>query len=300
MYFELTDALVDSIINALDNQNQRFAVDASSSTLVEIFEDECDEDRFYIIPSWTSDDGFALMEQFVNSLHSPIARNDLLNVLRSGRGVFRGFKNVLKSYPEVEKKWHYFKNKQLIKYVNQWYNSLRETWGLEKLDCEIEETKDILQDDFTFLPYNYLEDRNELLEGLELIAKEYAQNLPKEIELALRDLWMSKLEDNFGKNACGFICRSVSKEFVGCATFAPCLENAPNTVILTSFFVHEKFRGLGIGRELLEMTLTKLKDLHFKWVVITNSIMPETITSLLLRSGFKSIGTGYIADLFSN
>ena len=125
MTFELTDELVDSIISALENQDQQFAVDASSGRLVEIKDIECDEDSFYMIPTWSSADGFNLMEQFVNSLHSPMARNDLLTVLRSGRGVFRGFKDVLKSYPEVEKKWHYFKNKQLINYVNQWYNSLR-------------------------------------------------------------------------------------------------------------------------------------------------------------------------------
>ena len=174
MVFELTDELVDSIISALENQEQQFAVDASSGRLVEIKDIECDEDSFYMIPTWSSADGFNLMEQFVNSLHSPMARNDLLTVLRSGRGVFRGFKDVLKSYPEVEKKWHYFKNKQLINYVNQWYNSLRETWGLEKLDCEIEETEDLLRDDFTFLPYDYSCDSEEIFEGLDLVAKEYS------------------------------------------------------------------------------------------------------------------------------
>ena len=36
MVFELTDELVDSIISALENQEQQFAVDASSGRLVEI------------------------------------------------------------------------------------------------------------------------------------------------------------------------------------------------------------------------------------------------------------------------
>lgn len=300
MTFELTDELVDSIISALENQEQQFAVDASSGVLVEINDVEVDEDSFYMIPSWSSADGFNLMEQFVNSLHSPMARNDLLTVLRSGRGVFRGFKDVLKSYPEVEKKWHYFKNKQLITYVNQWYNSLRETWGLEKLDCEIEETEDLLRDDFTFLPYDHSCDSEEVLESLDSVAKEYSKELPEEVGLALADLWKSKSEAGFGKNACGFVCRSYSKEFAGCAVFAPCLTNAPNTVLLTSFFVQKKYRGLGIGRELFQQALAELKNRHFKWVLIANTIIPESITPLLVRSGFKQIGSGYIADLFAN
>lgn len=300
MVFELTDELTDSIISALENQEQQFAVDASSGTLVDILQVECDEDSYYMVPSWSSADGFALMEQFVNGLHSPMARIDLLTVLRSGRGVFRGFKDVLKSYPEVEKKWHYFKNKQLINYVNQWYNSLRETWGLEKLDCEVEETDELLHDDFTFLPYDSSCDCAEVLETLDLVAKEYCTGFPEEVGLALADLWKYKSDEQFEKNACGFVCRSYSKEFTGCILFSPCLKNAPDTVLLTSFFVQKKYRGLGIGRELLEQALTELKNRHFKWVLIANTIIPETITPLLLRTGFKQIGSGYIADLFAN
>ena len=120
MTFELTDELADSIISALENQEKRFVVDSKSGLLAEKTQDfVCDEENFYELPSWDSKDGFDLMEGFVNELHSPMARNDLLNVLRSGRGVFRGFKDVLKSYPEVEKRWHFFKNRQLINYINR-------------------------------------------------------------------------------------------------------------------------------------------------------------------------------------
>lgn len=299
MTFELTDELVDCIISALENQDQHFVVDASSGVLIEKKDIECDEELYYEIPSWGSADGFSLMEQFVNSLHSPMARNDLLTVLRSGRGVFRGFKDVLRSYPEVEKKWHYFKNKQLINYVNQWYNLLRETWGLETLDCEIEETDDLLHDDFIFNPYDFACDSAEILNYLDTIAKESCTEFPEEVGTALSDLWKSKADVQLDENASGFVCRTYSKDFAGCAIFAPCLKNAPKTVLLTSFFVLEKYRGLGIGRELFELALAELKDRHYKWVFIADTIISESITPLLLRSGFKPIGSGYIADLFA-
>lgn len=301
MTFELTEELIDLIISALENQEQKFLVNAESNLLVEKTDViVSDEENYYELPEWDSSNGFSLMETFVNSLHSPMARTDLLNVLRSGRGVFRGFKDTLKSYPEVEKKWHFYKNKMLIKYVNQWYNSLRETWGLEKLDFEIEETEDLLDSDFVFSPYDFLGDREEVYKSLESVANDYSALLPDEISLALLDLWKGKTDEKFGENTCGFVCRSVTKEFVGCITFAPCLNNAPNTVILTSFFVQEKYRGLGIGRKLLEQSLLQLKSLNFKWVLIANTIIPETITSLLICSGFKPIGSGFIAELFAN
>lgn len=299
MIFELTGELTDAIISALENQEKRFIVDAGSNSLVEKTDTSvCDEEKYYELPKWDSADGFSLMEAFTNNLHSPIARNDLQTVLRSGKGVFRGFKDVLKSYPEVEKKWHYFKNKQLVSYVNQWYNSLRETWGLEKLDCEIEETEDLLSDDFVFSPYDFTCDGNEVLECIDSVAHDYCASLPGEIQNALSDLWKARAGDGLGKNACGFVCRSFSKEFVGSAIFAPCLDNAPNTVLLTSFFVQEKYRGLGIGRKLFEQSVAELKKRRFKWVLIANTIIPETMTSLLLCSGFTQIGSGYIADLF--
>lgn len=300
MTFELTDELADSIISALENQEKRFVVDSKSGLLAEKTQDfVCDEENFYELPSWDSKDGFDLMDGFVNELHSPMARNDLLNVLRSGRGVFRGFKDVLKSYPEVEKRWHFFKNRQLINYINRWYNDLRETWGLEKLDREVEETEDLLCDDFVFSNYDFKCDREEVLKCIESVARDYSAVLPEEIANALPELWKADEDVKFGDKACGFVCRSLSKEFAGCAVFAPCLKNAPNTVLLTGYFVQENYRGLGIGRQLFEMSLAELKKRHFKWVFLANVILPESITPLLLRTGFKQFGSVYVADLFS-
>ena len=72
MVFELTDELVNSIISALENQDKKFMVDAASNSLVEKTEDIiCDEENYYELPLWNSADGFSLMGQFANNLHSP-------------------------------------------------------------------------------------------------------------------------------------------------------------------------------------------------------------------------------------
>lgn len=301
MTFELTDKLLDSIISALENQDQKFVVDSKSNLLIEQTENiKVDDEFFYKLPEWDSANGFALREQFVNELHSPLARTQLQNILRSGKGVFRGFKDTLKSYPEVEKKWHYFKNKKLINYINHWYNSLRETWGLEILDFEVEETEDLLSDDFMFSQFDFNCDSKEICNCLDSVAADYSQTFSTEITSALSDLWKEKLDKNFSEKSYGFVCRTIFKEFVGCAIFAPYFKNAPNTALLTSVVVQKKFRGLGIGKKLLSQSLDLMKSLNFKWVFIANAIVPETIVPLLVFFGFRQIESGYVLELFAN
>ena len=83
MTFELTDELLDSIISAMDNQDEVYVVDAAKGVLVQRFGDE---QNYYSLPEWKPADGFSIRESFVNELHAPLAREELQNVLHSGRG----------------------------------------------------------------------------------------------------------------------------------------------------------------------------------------------------------------------
>lgn len=122
MVFALTEKLESEILQALENQEQKFLVDAQNSVLVSSEKISADEYSFFALPEWNSSDGFNLMEDFVSALHSPIAKDELQRILHSGRGVFRNFKDTLKKYPEVEKLWHGFKNRKMRLYINGWYN----------------------------------------------------------------------------------------------------------------------------------------------------------------------------------
>ena len=151
MTFELTEKLTDSIISAMDNQEKIFVVNAAAGQLVE--EMQADEENFYSLPEWGSAEGFAMREEFVAALHSPIVHDELMAVLHSGRGVFKNFRIILKSYPEIDKRWHIFKNRYMSARINDWYNSLREVWGLEKLDYFTESDDALIHDDFSFEEY---------------------------------------------------------------------------------------------------------------------------------------------------
>ena len=300
MVFELTDALGEAIAKALENQDKKFLVDAQNSVLVEENQDHCsDEERYYGLPSWDSADGFSLMEEFVNGLHSPLAYTDLQEALHSGKGVFRGFKDVLKRYPLIERRWHYFKSRALLSYVNSWYNSLRESWGLEKLDSEPEETEDLLLDDFTVGEYDFEKDRQNALGLLNQAVQEIGSEYADGVAQALGEVWRNQFEYN-DKAQKGFVCKTFGGDFAGCVVWSPCPEPSSKAVLISGLFVEKKCRGLGIARELFERALDSLQASGAQWVIIANTFVPDLMQGMLNRSGFKKIGSTWIADFLGD
>ncbi len=297
MTFPLSEELIQDILQALENQEQTFLVDAKNLCLVCSTDYKGDDEFYYILPEWKSAEGFELREDFVSTLHSPIAKDELQRILHSGRGVFRSFKNTLKEYPEVEKLWHQFKNKKMRHYINDWYNGLREIWGLETLDEEPEDNEDLIKDDFIFQEYSS-ENYQELIHIFSNAAHgELNTEIPGELQEVFFELWQKQFMDAQSFNQTGFICRTLSTEFVGCISAAPALHRNDKISVLTSFYVSPNYRGLGIGTQLLSMYLNALKDRKKKWILITNTIVPETLEPLLQRYGFEKTGSGFLAKI---
>lgn len=298
MTFILTESLLNEIQSALDNQEKEFLVDAAQNVLIEKSDEVKDDDtNYYRLPEWTSADGFKLREDFVERLYSPIAHEELQAVLHSGRGVFKNFRNVLKNYPDVEKKWHIYKNRIMLEYINNWYNNLREVWGLEKLDYVPESDENLIHDDFNFMPYNSSENSRELLQQVYAAFKDTNQNLPEDLLLALYDIWQNQFINAEAKGQIGFVCRSFSDDFAGCITVSNVSNKQEQVMILNSLFVPEAFRGLGICTELISMCLSELKKIGKKWLFMPKMIIPEILESLLLRTGFIKVNSGYAVKL---
>lgn len=299
MTFTLTESLRDSISGAMENQETVFMVDAVAGNLIdaaELSEELADTDNYYALPRWTSQDGFSVMEDFTSQLHQPLAKERLLETLHGGRGVFRNFKTVLKDYPEVEKKWHVFKNSRIQSYISEWYNGLREVWGLEKLDFLGEAEADLVHDDFTFRQIDFSRDKKSILEQTTILPED---DITESVQAAFDFLWRKQFESFDTANQTGFICHSLSEDFAGCITAAKVSELS-DVAILTNLFVPESFRGLGIGSELLDMCMADLKNNGKKWLILPNIIMPETMEPLFTKAGFKKMASGYVADLQQN
>ena len=103
MFFELTDSLCADIVFAMENQQQDFVLDAENLRIVQCAPELVDEENFYSLPSWTSGDGYALLEDFVSCYKGIKASGELKQILLEGRGVFRNFKNTLKNWKDTPK-----------------------------------------------------------------------------------------------------------------------------------------------------------------------------------------------------
>ena len=300
MAFELTKSLIDDIIFSMEDQNAEFVFDAESACLVPL--DSLDEsesenleenDNIYPLPDWSSDDGFEIMEKFAESVRIPKIQHELQQVLSNGRGVFRNFKNVLKMYPEVERRWFLFKNDRMKRRVIEWYNSLRESWGLEKLEEEYtdvsQETDELLLDDFVFSEYASKDDASDLESGLETL-------VDGDSELDAGQLFLLKHHSNISEQdkKSGFVCRSQSGDFAGCLLISNCPPDSRETVIITDFFVVENYRGLGIGKMLLTKSLASLTDRGIRFCFASGMLVPETFRLTFEQYGFKKNGPGFI------
>lgn len=264
--FALTPALLDKILEALETQGKVFAVDASSSSLVEV----TGGDPFppYPLPEWGSDRGYALREDFVHRLHAPIAADELDAALHSGRGAFRAFKDAIKSFPQVERVWHRYKRQQMASYVWVWYDELCDEWGQEHLSHTEDDalsTKDLLKEDFSFAP---LAGRDMADVKSAIIEAAAETSLPSAVGLSVVSMWRRRQEDNAGAasiffddesrplHTAGVVCRTIDGEYAGGLTWEE--SSARQSAVVTSIAVARQWRGLGIASALLEECFARL------------------------------------------
>jgi GNAT superfamily N-acetyltransferase len=297
MTFELSEGLLQKILFAMENQKEKSALDAKNADVV-AFSGTPDEDTIFALPEWTSADGFALLEEFAFNLHSPSASQALKDVIRSGRGVFKNFKQVIREYPDVEKKWHLFKNKKMSARVYQWYNALREMWGLEVLDSEIEDTDELVLSDFVFQPYNAQTEKKMILQSIDKVSAASCKENDAE-DIANTICAINRYHFEFGKKETGIICKSVSGDFVGCVTGSFASEEEKSVFVITALFVLEEFRGLGIAKSLLERFFSDLKAKGIQKVIITDAIASKNMKGIFTMFGFKNVGSCYLTDLKS-
>ncbi len=150
----LTDEFLYQIIFCMEDQSNMYCLDLVEGQLTQVdFVGERraeDPSRFIELPPWRPSDGFRTMDKFVSSLRNPIYRERLREVLRSGKGVFRQFKDVLREQPALERLWYYFKDREIRNVIYLWYERNDDAFRLSRLALEPEDdAKDLLQEDFT-------------------------------------------------------------------------------------------------------------------------------------------------------
>ncbi|MCF7928561.1 MAG: GNAT family N-acetyltransferase [Spirochaetales bacterium] len=253
LVFDLTDELMDQIIYSMENQEENFYYDVAEQQLVSSQNVNVDDtQRFVPIPPWVSADGFQLMERFVSQLRNPVYHDELKRALSAGRGVFRAFKNTIKQREELERAWYQFKEQQMRRIVLEWYNDLRDLWGLEKLEALEEETDDLVLSEFQ-------------------ITEEGEDFLPR-----MRELYKQACYDShagYDEEEAAYLCehlgrrqqvdepvpsviltsRSPVEELAGCL-WAAREEDRRGRVYfwVRMIYIEPEFRGFGMAKQLIE------------------------------------------------
>jgi len=270
MDFSLDDELIEQIIFAMEDQQHSYYIHRHSAELVlegEIEEAEGQEgmeDPFVPIPDWQPVHGFLLMEKFVARLRNPLLREQLRDALASGRGVFRKFKDILKTSRGAEHAWFTFKERELRQVVRQWYNDQRELVGLERLDeepVELEDLEDLLGSDFAILPGQ--ERHVEAVRTLDETA--FAAMFPDADARRVADYWResrASLPEPGSEGSLVFVAETPEQDFAG---FIWAVEQ-PDPLVsgrilqVQQLAVVQRYQGMGLGTMLLKRIITEARD----------------------------------------
>jgi GNAT superfamily N-acetyltransferase len=300
MEFELTQELTDEIIFAMEDQTGHFLFDSAEGRCVASRESGAveDDDRYYAIPLWDSVSGFRMRERFVAQLRNPIMREDLRGALASGHGVFRKFKDILKGSPEIERLWFLFKEREMRLLVLEWYNGLRDFWGLERVGAEPEETEEIVSQDFSFR--ERAGEDGEAFEEIEALLSsvegEIARENPLELSEAIGEIAARIRGDDDGAEWT-LAAETADGDIAGVARSAPVPEGSFLSAQITAVAVYPEFRGLGLGKELLARTVAHWRDRGYRWLVFAIPVVPPAFRPALHRAGFVERGHVSVIDL---
>ena len=306
---------------SMENQDQILSFDALEGICVDMdaidddYEIVIDDQRYYDLPDWTSAQGFRVMEQFTARVHNPLLREALLNTLGQRKGVFRRYKEVLRAAPAVEREWYRFKDRQMKAAVYEWYNDLRKFWGLEKISFEEETETQLLQEDFTFQVEKRGTLNTELLHNF--IRKTEVRSDDGDKILSFDDFderaafeaaRMLGYTSFFDANVCAAAEQKHGTTQHNAAYITASNENGLCGVCsIVAFPFNESFcipflrvlpeyRGLGLGKELLQRARSYTKPLA-DVLIFTDFCTPPYFITELERNGFERAGLLYVKDL---
>ena len=295
MIFELTDALMEEILFAMEDQGGYYLLDIRTGDITnpEFDTMECEDeiedmeadDHFISLPEWSPQDGFRLMERFAAGLHNPIVQEELNSALNRGKGVFRAFKDIIGQYPETEKQWFSFKEREMKREVIGWYNALREEHGLELIGPEPEDTSALVSEDFTMREGN-ANDSDKAAALHKLFLEALYKNSGEDAQAIFESMnrWV------FPGDICIVAVNSES-EFSGYICATRCDSSSAHICALE---VVSEYRGLGLGKALLGKFLEKAERDNIQNITVDIAIDEDNFSRALLLENFNPCVQRYL------
>lgn len=112
----------------------------------------------------------------------------------------------------------------------------------------------------------------------------------------MNELWF-RLRDSLAEDEYVLLAESGEGDFAGAVVSAPVPDGSFLSVQLSLLGVYPEFRGMGIGKELLNRTIAHWISRGYRWLVFTCPVIPDPFRPVLARSGFVNQGLFPVLDL---
>lgn len=286
----LSDELVEMIIFGMENQRDTMVLNLETHLVMPA---DSETGECLDLPEWTPADGFNLMDGFVESLNNPLYSGRLREILKSGKGVFRRFKDIIKERQEIEKLWYQYKDREMKRRVKMWYEEYRDLLVLESLGEEPEETESLLLTDFIIseadsLPDEIVEwDRKGHMDAYSVLDPDM-----EEVFYQRRMICVGtpRLDD---QNTV-FTAAVPDGSVVGFLWVQVYPLQNENIFFVEQLFVKEEFRGLGLGGLLLERLDSLVDDNSHGRICFHIPARASYLDTRIRQMGFEVLKTFYL------
>ena len=284
--FELNEKAVEQIVFAMEDQERASLVDLESG---EVLPAAGLSGRGYAKPpTWSSREGFKLMEEFLASVRQPSARRELSAALARGRGVFKAFKAALAEHEDLERAFRDYKIRAMRRTIAIWHDDLREARGLERLGPEPEDTDELLASDLDIRILR-LEPARDLLASMIAEAEEESiENLPGPV--AAFEIARLRADIAAAADALCAIADDGEGGALGVALGFRTVIGDRGFGRISFLMVKREFRRMGLGTTLLGALTKAFEDEGINLVMLDSALLPPELGRSLAALGFVSYG----------
>ncbi|WP_341910103.1 GNAT family N-acetyltransferase [Polaromonas sp. YR568] len=134
----------------------------------------------------------------------------------------------------------------------------------------------------------------EALDALRQLFQEYAVSLNVDLCFQHFDEELAGLPGDYASPRGALLLATVDSEAAGCCALRPIDEaDYPNAAEMKRLYVRERFRGMGLGRQLAEAALNAARQAGYSSVLLDTLDDMEAARALYADLGFESIPPYY-------
>jgi ribosomal protein S18 acetylase RimI-like enzyme len=284
--FELSEKAVEQIVFAMEDQERASVVDLESGDVLPAAGHS--GIGYAKPPTWSSREGFKLMEEFLASVRQPSARRELSTALARGRGVFKAFKAALVEHEELERAFRDFKIRAMKRTITMWYDDLREARGLERLGPEPEDTDELLASDLDIRILGLANSRELLMPMVAEAEEESLEILPGPV--AAFEIERLRADIAAAPDALCAIADDGEGGALGVALGFRTVVGERGFGRISFLMVKREFRRMGLGTSLLGALTRAFEDEGLNLVMLDSALLPPELGQSLAALGFVSYG----------